>query len=51
MKDQRNIIFSMCSLEYDGSNLETHDKYVQAVNQAWDREFKKLYQQFEENNA
>lgn len=51
MESQRNIVFSMGALTYEGSNLETHDKYVQAVNYAWDREFQKLYEQFEKNNS
>jgi len=50
MSRQRNIIFSMGAENYHGSNLETHDRYVEAVNRTWDREFGKLYKQIEEQN-
>lgn len=50
MNHQRNIIFSMSSENYQGSNLETHDRYVETVNRVWSREFGKLYKQFEEQN-
>lgn len=32
---QRSIIFSMGAENYRGSNLETHDRYVNPVNSAW----------------
>lgn len=47
---QRSIIFSMGAENYRGSNLETHDRYVNPVNSAWNREFGKLYKFFEEQN-
>lgn len=50
MARQRNIIFSMGAEKYTGSNLETHDRYVEIVNRTWDREFGKLYKQIEEQN-
>lgn len=50
MARQRNIIFSMGTENYHGSNLETHDRHVQAINTAWKREFGKLYKQIEEKN-
>lgn len=50
MTRQRNIIFSMGTTDYRGSNLETHDRYVRAVNVAWDREFAKVYKQLEDQN-
>lgn len=50
MDRQRNIIFSMGTENYRGTNLETHDRYVETVNRTWDREFGKLYKQIEEQN-
>ncbi len=50
MKTQRDIIFSMGTENYKGSNLETHDRYTEAVNRVWSREFGKLYKQIEEQN-
>lgn len=50
MERQRNIIFSMGTENYKGSNLETHDRYVKAVNIAWDREFAKVYKWMEDQN-
>jgi len=47
---QRNIIFSMGTENYRGSNLETHDRYVQAVNSSFSREFKKIYDQIKEQH-
>lgn len=43
MTRQRNIIFSMGTENYRGSNLETHDRYVDAVRIAFNREFRKVY--------
>lgn len=43
MEKERNIIFSFGAETHKGSNLETHDLFVEAVNTAWNREFKKLY--------
>jgi len=48
MERQRNVIFSMGTENYRGSNLETHDRYVEAVNRAWKREFDALYKTFED---
>lgn len=47
MTRQRNTIFSMGAENYKGSNLETHDRYVNAVKLAFDREFKKIYDEKE----
>jgi hypothetical protein len=43
MTRQRNIIFSMGTDNYKGTNLETHDRYVDAVRIAFNREFRKVY--------
>lgn len=43
MTRQRNIIFSMGTDNYKGTNLETHDRYVNAVRIAFNREFRKVY--------
>lgn len=50
MAHQRIIIQSMGTENYHGSNLETHDRYVETINRVWDREFGKLYKQFEDSN-
>lgn len=50
MARQRNIIFSMGTENYRGSNLETHDRYAQAVNHSFSREFKKIYDQIKEQH-
>ena len=42
---ERNIIFKYGSLKYEGSNLHTHDRHVAAINKAFNREFKKIYDQ------
>lgn len=47
MTRQRNIIFSMGTENYKGSNLETHDRYVEAVKSAFNREFTKIYDEIE----
>ncbi len=44
MTKDRRIIEAFPSDKYEGSNLEGHDRYVVAVNQVFDKEFKKLYE-------
>lgn len=50
MTRQRNIIFSMGTDNYKGTNLETHDRYVDAVRIAFDREFRKVYDRIKDEH-
>ena len=50
MSKDRRIIETFPSDKYEGSNLECHDKYVAAVNQVFDKEFKKLYERVKRTN-
>lgn len=44
MDSERRAIAAFPSDKYEGSNLECHDRYVAAVSQVFDKEFKKLYE-------
>lgn len=48
MGRERAIIFSMGTENYRGSNLETRDRYVEAVKVSFSREFGKIYDQLVE---
>jgi hypothetical protein len=50
MEAERNTIFKYGTENYHGSNLDTHDRMVAAVNKVWDREFRKIYKWIEESN-
>ncbi len=51
MQTERDILFKYGALKHEGSNLHTHDRHVAAVNKAFDREFKKIYNQLEKEYA
>ncbi len=51
MEAERNAISKYGTENYHGSNLDTHDRMVAAVNKAWDREFRKIYKWIEDSNA
>lgn len=46
----RDIIAAYSQGNYEGTQLESHDRYVAAVNQVFDKEFKKLYERVKRTN-